>query len=397
MKEHDRVLTEVRNIRDWIVEIRRDLHMNPELSTEEFRTRDKIIEYLEDLGIEYKTGIADTGVLGIIRGGQQGKTVALRADIDALPIQDKKDVPYKSTVDGKMHACGHDAHTAILLGAARILKGMEKDLPGNVKLFFQPAEESVGGAKRMIEDGVMENPDVDAVFGLHVSPEIDVGKIGIKYGQTNAYTDSVKIVVHGEDGHGARPQEGIDAILIAGQIITALQSIVSRNIDPMGSAVITIGTINGGTRGNIIADRVEMTGTIRTLDSDSRTLIMKRMNDIVTQVADAMGGKAQCIIDEGYPAIINTDEIADIVRDSAKDILGTDNVTILEKSRLGGEDFSYFAKAAPAAFYRLGSGNAEKGIVHGAHSNHFDVDEDCLVFGTALQIQNVLSFLNKNR
>jgi len=315
--------------------------------------------------------------------------------MDALPIQDKKNVVYKSTIDGKMHACGHDAHTSILLGTAKILKGMEEDLHGNVKLFFQPAEETVGGAERMIEDGVMENPGVDAVFGLHVSPEIDVGKIGIKYGQTNAYTDSLEITVYGKDGHAARPHEGIDAIVTASQIVVALQSIVSRNIDPVNSVVVTIGTINGGTRCNIIADRVRLTGTMRTLDPDTRELVIKRIKNIVTQIAEAMGGKAECIIKDGYPALVNTDEIIDIVRDSGEGVLGADNVTILKTPRLGGEDFAYFAKAAPSAFYRLGCGNAEKGIIHGAHTCLFDIDEDCLVFGTALQVQNVLTFLNR--
>ncbi|MDI9476042.1 MAG: M20 family metallopeptidase [Natronincolaceae bacterium] len=395
MKKYNETLIKVQEIRDWIIKVRRDFHMNPELSGKEFRTRDKVVEYLKDMGIEHKTGIADTGVLGIIRGKQGGKTVALRADMDALPIQDKKNVVYKSTIDGKMHACGHDAHTSILLGTAKILKGMEEDLHGNVKLFFQPAEETVGGAERMIEDGVMENPGVDAVFGLHVSPEIDVGKIGIKYGQTNAYTDSLEITVYGKDGHAARPHEGIDAIVTASQIVVALQSIVSRNIDPVNSVVVTIGTINGGTRCNIIADRVRLTGTMRTLDPDTRELVIKRIKNIVTQIAEAMGGKAECIIKDGYPALVNTDEIIDIVRDSGEGVLGADNVTILKTPRLGGEDFAYFAKAAPSAFYRLGCGNAEKGIIHGAHTCLFDIDEDCLVFGTALQVQNVLTFLNR--
>lgn len=395
MKKYNEILVEAENIKDWMVKIRRDFHMNPELSTEEFRTRDKIVEYLEDMGIEYKTGIADTGVAGIINGKRGGKTVALRADMDALPIQDKKDVVYKSTVDGKMHACGHDAHVAILLGTIKILKDMEENLHGNVKLFFQPAEETVGGAKRMIEAGVMENPKVDAVFGLHVSPEINVGKIGIKYGQTNAYTDGVKIIVYGKGGHAARPQEGIDSIVIASQIVMALQSIVSRNIDPISSVVVTIGTINGGTRGNIIADRVKLTGTIRTLEPNMRELVIKKIENIVTQIAEAMGGKARCIIKEGYPALVNTNEIIDIVRDSGEGILGADNVIVLENPRLGGEDFAYFAKAAPSAFYRLGCGNAEKGIIHGAHSCLFDIDEDCLVFGAALQVQNTLSFLGR--
>ncbi|MGI6427288.1 MAG: M20 metallopeptidase family protein [Natronincolaceae bacterium] len=395
MKKYNEILAGAQDIRDWTVKVRRDFHMNPELSGKEFRTRDKVIEYLKDMGIEYKTGIADTGVLGIIRGKQSGKTVALRADMDALPIQDKKDAVYKSRIDGKMHACGHDAHTAVLLGTAKILKGMETNLHGNVKLFFQPAEETVGGAERMIKDGVMENPKVDAVFGLHVSPEIDVGKIGIKYGQTNAYTDSLEITVYGKDGHAARPHEGIDAIVIAGQIVIALQSIVSRNIDPVNSVVVTIGTISGGTRCNIIADRVKMTGTMRTLDPETRELVIRRIKAIVTQTAEAMGGKAQCTVKDGYPALVNTDEIIDIVRDSGEGILGADNVTVLKVPRLGGEDFAYFAKAAPSAFYRLGCGNAERGIIHGAHTCLFDIDEDCLVFGTALQVQNVLTFLSR--
>lgn len=394
MKKYNEILVKAQKIKDWMVEIRRDFHMNPELSTQEFRTGGKITEYLETMGIEYKTGIADTGIVGIIRGGKDGKTVALRADIDALPIQDEKDAEYKSTIDGKMHACGHDAHTTILLGTAKILKDMEKDLQGNVKLFFQPAEETVGGADRMIKEGVMENPKVDAMFGLHVSPEIDVGKIGIKYGQTNAYTDGLEIIVHGRGCHAARPHEGVDAIVIASQIVMALQSIASRNIDPVEPVVVTIGTINGGTRGNIIAGKVRLTGTIRTLRPGTRELVIKRIESIVTQIAEAMGGKAQCIIKEGYPALVNTDEIIDIVKDSGEGVLGTDNVVMLENPRLGGEDFAYFAKAAPSAFYRLGCGNAEKGIIHGAHSGLFDIDEDCLVFGTALQVQNVLTFLN---
>jgi len=276
------VLTELNKIKDWMVEIRRDFHRNPELGMKEFRTRDKIVEYLEILGIEYEK-VAGTGVVGIIRGRDANKTVALRADMDALPIQDEKDAVYRSIIPGKMHACGHDAHVAILLGAARVLKENQKQLNGNVKLFFQPAEETVGGAKPMIEAGAMQNPKVDAVFGLHVASDIPVGEIGIKYGQMNASSDTIKIMIRGKSSHGAYPQEGIDAIMITGQVITALQSIVSRNVDPRSSAVVTIGTIQGGTQGNIIADKVELVGTVRTLDSDTRLLVLDRIKNIVTQ------------------------------------------------------------------------------------------------------------------
>lgn len=395
MKKSNQILVEAKNIKDWMVKIRRDFHMNPEFGMEEFRTRDRIVEYLEGLGIEYKKGIANTGVLGIIRGKKKGKTIALRADMDALPIQDEKDVEYKSRVSGKMHACGHDAHLAILLGAARILKGMEEKLNGNVKLFFQPAEETIGGAKPMIEAGVMENPKVDVVLGLHVASEIDTGEIGIKYGQTHAYSDDIKIIICGKGSHGAYPQGGIDAIMIASQVVIALQSIVSRNVDPRNSAVVTIGTINGGTQSNIIADKVELVGTIRTLDSDMRLLVIKRVKDIATQIARAMGGKAEVIVEEGYIALINTDEIVDVVKRNGEEILGADKITILKSPSLGVEDFAYFAEAAPAAFYRLGCRNEEKGIIHDAHYCLFDIDEDCLVFGAALQVQNVLSFLKE--
>jgi amidohydrolase len=392
MKKIYSVLAESEGIKDWMVEIRRDFHMNPEFGMEEFRTRDKIVEYLEILGIEYKK-VAGTGVVGIIRGRKDGKTIALRADMDALPIQDEKDVTYKSTISGKMHACGHDAHMAVLLGAARILKQKQEQLNGNVKLFFQPAEETVGGAKPMIEAGVMENPKVDVVFGLHVDSDIPAGEIGVKYGQMNASSDTIKIILRGKSSHGAYPQDGVDTIMMTGQILTALQSIVSRNVDPRSSAVVTIGTIKGGTQSNIIADKVELVGTVRTLDPDTRLLVISRIKNIVTQVAGAMGGSAEFMIEEGYSALINTDKIVDIVKANAEEILGLDKVHVLKQPSLGVEDFAYFAQEAPGAFYTLGCRNEEKGIIHDAHYCLFDIDEDCLVIGAALQVQNVLSLL----
>ena len=397
MKRVHSVLLEAEKIKDWMVKIRRDFHMNPELGMEEFRTRDKIVEYLQEMEIEYITGVAGTGILGIIRGREDGKTIALRADMDALPIQDEKAVPYRSTVPGKMHACGHDAHMAVLLGAARILKGKQEHLKGNVKLFFQPAEETVGGAKPMIEAGVMEEPKVDAVLGLHVTPEIPAGEIGIKYGQMNASSDSIKIILHGKSSHGAYPQDGVDTIMMAGQVLTSLQTIVSRNVDPRSSAVVTIGTINGGTQGNIIADKVELVGTVRTLDSDTRSLVISRIEEIVTKVTEAMGGSAQFIREEGYTALINTDKIVDVVKANAEKVLGLDKVHLLKQASLGVEDFAYFAKESPSAFYRLGCRNYKKGIIHDAHYCLFDIDEDCLVIGAALQVQNVLSLLEEEQ
>nr|WP_243427983.1 amidohydrolase [Alkaliphilus hydrothermalis] len=378
-----------------MTEIRRDFHKNPEFGMEEFRTMGKIVEYLEALGIEYTSGVANTGVVAIIRGGKEGKTVGLRADMDALPIQDEKDVPYKSTVAGKMHACGHDAHMTILLGAAKLLKDKKDQLKGNVKLFFQPAEETVGGARPMIEAGCMENPKVEVMFGLHVSSEIPTGEIGLKYGQMNASSDTIKIILHGKSSHGAYPHKGVDAIMMAGQALTALQSVVSRNVDPRNSAVITLGTIKGGSQGNIIADKVEMVGTVRTLDPTTRSLVIQRVEKVVNLVAEAMGGKGELIREEGYAALINTDSIVDIVKLNSEELFGAESINIIKEPSLGVEDFAYFAQAAPSAFFRLGCRNEEKGIVHDAHYCLFDIDEECLVLGAALQAKNVLSLLGE--
>lgn len=392
MKYKD-TIKRVEEINDWLVDVRRDLHMNPELGMEEFRTQGKVIEYLESFGIEYKK-IANTGVLGIIRGKSEGKTVGLRADMDALPIQDAKEVEYKSTVPGKMHACGHDAHTTVLLGAARILKEMEDEISGNVKLFFQPAEETIGGAEPMIKEGAMENPKVEGVFGLHVTPGINVGEIGLKYGSTNASSDGIRIIIHGNSAHGAYPQGGTDAIVISSAVISSLQTIVSRNTDPLNSAVLTFGKINGGTQANIIADKVEIVGTLRTLDGETRAMIKEKIKKIATKTAESMDGRAEVIIREGYMALINDDDMVDIVKEGTENLFGVDKVKILENPSLGVEDFAYFAAAAPGAFLRLGSKSID-GESKSGHHPLFDIDEGCLSVGVALQVNNVLSFLSK--
>lgn len=385
------ILNEAEKMKEWLVEIRRDFHKNPELGMEEVRTRDKIIEYLTALDMEYKK-IANTGIVGIIKGRKGGKTVALRADMDALPIQDGKNVPYRSTIPGKMHACGHDAHMTVLLGAAKLLKERENEFSGNVKLFFQPAEETVGGAKPMIEEGAMENPKVDGVFGLHVAPELSVGTIGIKYGQMNASSDTIKIVIRGNSAHGAYPHGGIDAIMISGTVISSLQSIVSRNMDPLNAAVVTIGTIHGGTQGNIIADKVVLVGTLRTLDPQTRKKTKERIEKIVTKTAEAMNGTGEVRWEEGYSALINDENMVDMVKRSTEDLLGANTVNVLSKPSLGVEDFSYFAEAAPGAFFRLGCKTKDQAMKE-AHHELFDIDEECLAIGVAIQVKNALSFL----
>jgi len=381
-------------IKDWVIGVRRDFHQYPELGFEEYRTRDKIIEYLNQMGIENKV-VAKTGVLGIIRGKRKGKTVALRADIDALPMDDRKDVSYKSKVKGKMHACGHDAHTAILLGASRLLKEMEDDIKGNIKLIFQPAEETVGGALPMIEGGVLEEPYVDGVFGLHVDNSLEVGQIGIKYGQMKAASDEIKITVYGKNSHGAYPQDGVDAIIIAGQVLTALQMVISRNVDPRSSAVLTIGTIKGGYAANIIADMVEMEGIVRTLDEESRELVIDRIKEIVKKIPKSLGGRGELERVKGYLPLINDHDMVEIVRKNGLELLGQDKVYEISYPSFGVEDFSYFAAERPSAFFQLGSGNRKKGIVHSGHTPYFDIDEECLVKGVLLQVKNALEFLKR--
>ncbi|NLM03768.1 MAG: amidohydrolase [Clostridiales bacterium] len=394
--EGKRILQEAKEILDWLIDIRRDFHENPELSLEEFRTQEKIINYLKGMGIKDITKMANTGVVATIKGKKlgKGKVVALRADMDALPIKDNKSVPYKSKIEGKMHACGHDAHMTILLGAARILKSKEDNFSGVVKLIFQPAEETVGGADIMIESGVLDNPRVDSIFGLHVSSEIPTGHIGIRYGQMNAASDEIKITIEGVSTHGAYPHDGVDAIVVSAQVISVLQTIVSRNVDPRKSAVLTLGTIRGGTQENIVANKVEMTGTIRTLDMDTRKMVIDRLKKTVENVAEGFGAIGIVEIIEGYPHLINDNNMVEMVENNAIELLGHNNIHKIDIPSLGVEDFGYFLQKIPGAFYRLGCRNEVKGIIHQTHNDLFDIDEDCLAVGVALQVKNALKVLD---
>ncbi|MBP9478629.1 MAG: amidohydrolase [Sebaldella sp.] len=376
---------------DEIVKIRREIHMNPELGFNEIETSKIIKKFLLENNIEFKE-IAGTGVLGILKNGD-GCVIACRADIDALPIIEENNSEYKSKVNGRMHACGHDAHTAIQLGVAKFLSNNRDKWSGTVKFIFQPAEETTGGAKPMIEEGVLENPKVDYIFSLHVAPEIEVGKIGIKYGKMHASSDMFEIKIFGESAHGALPQNGIDAIVIASQLVNYIQTIISRNIDPREEAVITIGKIRGGEVENIICNLVELKGTIRTLSPEVRKYILVKMEDNVKRFVEAAGGRAEVFIRNGYDSVINDDEMTKIAENNAKELFGESNVIKIDKPRMDVEDFSFFLQKARGTFFRLGIRNEEKGIIYDLHHPRFDLDEESIKLGMALQIKNILKVL----
>lgn len=381
------------DIKDELVLNRRFFHQHPEIGFEEYNTSNKIKEFLKGEGIQY-TETAGTGICALITGNGE-KTIAIRGDIDALPLEDKKSCDYSSKVKGKMHACGHDAHTAILMGVAKILNSIKDDLKGNVKLLFEPAEETVGGARFMIKDGVLDNPNVDAVIGLHVSENIEVGKIGVKRGVFNAASNPFTIVIKGRGGHGAHPEDTIDPIVIASHVILALQTIVSREIPPVDPAVITIGSIHAGTAQNIIPGEIILSGIIRTMKGEHREYVKRRLTEIVEGITTSMRGSCTINIEESYPCLSNNDKVLDLIIDSARNIIGESNINILDSPSMGVESFAYFSMERPSAFYFLGVKNEEKGIIHPAHGNLFDIDEDAIPIGAAIQCKAAYDFLNK--
>lgn len=372
----------------WVIGMRRRLHRIPEDGFREFKTQQVIMDALDEIGIPYTT--ERTWVVGLIEGAYPGETVAIRADMDALPIEEPEGCPFRSEHPGMMHACGHDAHTAIALGAGRLLYGLRDRLHGRVKLLFQPAEETVGGAEPMVAAGVMENPHVDRVYGLHVMPYLPVGQVETRSGTLNASTDTVRLTIRGRSGHGAYPEQGTDAIVCAAQVITALQSIVARNVSPLQSAVLTIGMIEGGTAQNIICDAVHMRGTLRTANAALRTAMKQRIADIAGGVASAMGCTAETEIIPGYAALVNDSAEAARVRRVARALLGAENVLDKEAPSMGGEDFSFFGDCAPGAFYHIGCSRADELPAPPLHSRDFHLDEGCLAIGVMMHAALVL-------
>ena len=359
-------------------EDRRHLHAHPELSFEEHNTVAYVADRLRELGIASR-GVAGTGLVAEVRGGA-GPTVALRADMDALPIQEANDVPYRSTVPGVMHACGHDVHTAALLGAARILRQLQDRLPGTVRLLFQPGEEKLpGGASLMIRDGALRDPAPAGLFGQHVHPPLPAGTVGFRPGIYMASTDELELVIHGRGGHGAMPHQAVDPIVIAAQVVTALQQLVSRESDPTLPVVLTFGKINSdGGATNVIPNAVRLEGTLRTLNEEWRREMHDRIRRTVTGIAVALGGSAEVLVRHGYPFLKNDEALTEWARDAAIRLLGRDQVVDLP-IRMTGEDFAFYTHHVPACFYRLGVGSPAP-----VHTDTFDVDEACLATGSGL-------------
>lgn len=376
-----------------IVDIRRRIHKNPELAIQEFETARLVAKRLRDIGIEVTEKVGKTGVVGLLKGKLQGKTVALRADMDALPIQEKNNHEFKSVNKNVMHACGHDAHTAALLGAAYILSKIKDSIKGNVKFIFQPSEESpLGGASEMIEEGVMENPKVDAVFGLHVDPNLLAGDIGLRSGEFYAAAGGFEIEVIGKSGHGALPHKATDAIIVAAELILSLQTIASSKVNPLEPFVITIGTINGGNKANIVADKVTLTGTVRFFNKDIYDNVRDIIENIIKGITLAHGATYNFKFKIGDSPLINDENMINIAKESAIEIVGHKKVKTVPKTLLG-EDFVFYSQSVPSAFISLGVGFSNKKIFS-LHNPNFDIDEKSLPIGAALLANSAVRFLN---
>ena len=387
------VRAEIRDLQSSIVEWRRILHQKPELGFQEQITAEFIRQKLESWEITHQTGIAKTGIVAIIKGKSAGKVLAIRADMDALPIQEANEVEYKSQHDGKMHACGHDGHTAIALATAYYLS-QHRDFSGTVKIIFQPAEEGPGGAKPMIEQGVLKDPDVDAIIGLHLWNNLPLGTVGVRSGALMAAVECFRVSILGRGGHGAMPDQTVDSIVVASQIVNALQTIVSRNVKPLDSAVVTVGELHAGTALNVIADTARMSGTIRYFSPELETLIGKRLEAIIAGVCQMHGASYELNHWQLYPPTINDSAIAELVRSVAAEVVETPVGVVPECQTMGGEDMSFFLQQVPGCYFFLGSANPEKGLAYPHHHPRFDFDETALSMGVEIFVRCVEKYLN---
>lgn len=400
MVEATKLREDIDEIMPGVVADRRDFHEHPELAFQEVRTAGIVADRLRALGVEdVRTGIAETGVTGLIHGQKPGpaRTMLLRADMDALPILEENEVDYKSQNPGVMHACGHDAHTAILLGTARLLMDRRGEFSGTVKLLFQPAEEMPpGGAKPMIDAGVLRDPTVDAAFGLHIDQENPVGAIGLRPGPAMAAADRFAVHIRGKGGHGAKPQDCVDPVVIGAQIVTALQTLVAREIDPTEEAVVSVCVFKSGDAFNVIPDTADLGGTARTFNARNRDLLERRIGELASGIAAAMGAQVDYQYTRGYPATVNDPKMAELVRDEVAKVVGAEGVRDASLM-MGAEDFSYFLEEVPGTYWFVGSQNPERGLVWGHHHPRFDLDEAALAIGMESMVNVALRYLNEGQ
>jgi len=390
-------LSEAQSLFEYTQSLRRDFHMHPELGFQEVRTAGIVAKELASLGLEITTGIAETGVMAVISGTKSGPVVLVRADMDALPIVEETGAPYASQNPGVMHACGHDGHTAVLLTVARLLHAHKDELAGTVKLIFQPAEEGMGGAEKMIEAGILENPRPDVTLALHFWNERPVGWFGIADGPAMAGAEIFKIKVIGKGGHGAIPHLAADPILAAAQIVSALQGIVSRNVPPLQTAVVSVCTIHGGETFNVIPPTVELTGTIRTFEAQVRQTVLKRFAETVNAAAEAMGCRAEIDMQRLTPATVNDPGAAARVQAVARRLFTTKDVDPANYITMGSEDFAFILEKVPGCFFFVGSANPEKGLDAAHHHPKFDIDETALPRAAALMTAAVMDFLSSEK
>ena len=391
---YSNIRPEIRDLQDRLVTWRRNIHQKPELGFQEHLTATLISQQLTEWSIPHQTGIADTGIVATITGKQKGKTIAIRADMDALPIQEANEVSYRSQHDGKMHACGHDGHVAIALGTAYYLQQHREELSGTVKIIFQPAEEGPGGAKPMIEAGVLQ-PNVDAIIGLHLWNNLPLGTVGVRSGALMAAVECFRLQVFGKGGHGAMPDQTIDSIVVGSQIVNALQTIVARNINPLDSAVVTVGEFHGGTALNVIADSVTMSGTVRYFNPQLESVISDRIETIIAGICNSHGATYKLDYWQLYPPTVNDPKMAQLVQSIANEVIETPMGVVPECQTMGGEDMSFFLQQVPGCYFFVGSANQERDLAYPHHHPRFDFDESALGTGVEMFVRCVEKFLSK--
>jgi amidohydrolase len=391
--DFSQIRPEISKLQFSLVEWRRRLHQKPEIAFEEQVTSEFIQQKLQEWNIPYQGGIAKTGVVAVIESDRPGKVLAIRADMDALPIQEANEVSYKSQHEGKMHACGHDGHTAIALGTAHYLQQYRDRWQGTVKIIFQPAEEGPGGAKPMIEAGVLRNPDVDAIIGLHLWNNLPLGTVGVRPGALMAAVECFRASILGKGGHGAMPDQTVDSIVVASQIVNALQTIVSRNVKPLDAAVVTVGEFQAGTALNVIADTAKLSGTIRYFNPELESLIRERLEAIIAGVCQMHGAEYELTHWQLYPPTVNDRAIAELVRSVAMEVVETPVGVVPECQTMGGEDMSFFLNEVPGCYFFLGSANREKKLAYPHHHPRFDFDETALGMGVEMFVRCVEKFL----